>query len=58
MFADLIDKIIDDYKANPRNKVLVDESTLLASALEETGIPVSLNQLRVAITNFLSNQMD
>ena len=58
MFANLIDKIIDDYKANPRNKIIIDEDTLLASSVEETGNPISRDQLRIIITNFLSNEMD
>lgn len=58
MFADRIDKIIDDFKADPRNKVFIDEETLLSSALEETGNEVSLEQLRQAIKNFLNNEMD
>ena len=58
MFADLIDKIIDDYKADPKNKILIDEDTLLASSVEETGKLISRDQLRAAITNFLSNEMD
>ena len=37
MFAEAIDKIIDDYKADPRNKVFIDENTLLVAAKEETG---------------------
>jgi hypothetical protein len=58
MFADLIDKIIDDYKANPKNKIIIDEDTLLASSVEETGNLLSRNQLRITIANFLSNEMD
>jgi hypothetical protein len=58
MFADLIDKIIDDYKSVPRNKILIDEDTLLASSIEETGNLISRDQLRTTIANFLSNSMD
>lgn len=58
MFADFIDKIIDDYKADPRNKIHIDENTLLASSIEETGNPISRDQLRATIANFLSNEMD
>lgn len=58
MFADLIDKIIDDYKADPKNKIIIDEDTLLASSVEETGNLISRDQLRAAIQNFLSNEMD
>lgn len=58
MFAELIDKIIDDFKADPRNKVLIDEETLLASAIEESGNDISLDQLRQTIRNFLSGEME
>ena len=58
MFAELIDKIIDDYKADPRNKVFIDEGTLLAAANEETGNGISVDQLRNAIKNFLSGEME
>ncbi len=58
MFAELIDKIIDEYKADPRNKVFIDENTLLASAIEETGNDISVDQLRKAIKNFLSGEME
>ncbi len=58
MFSELVDKIIDEYKKNPRNKVFVDEQTLLASATEETGNTISIEQLRSTIRNFLSDDMD
>lgn len=57
-FADLIDKIIDDFKADPRNKITIDEDTLLASSAEETGYPITRGQLRASIVNFLSSNMD
>ena len=58
MFAELIDKIITDYKADPRNKIFIDEATLLAAATEESGNEVSDIQLRSSIRNFLSGEMD
>jgi len=58
MFAELIDKIISGYKAEPRNKIFIDEATLLASATEETGDKVTEVQLRSVIRNFLSGEMD
>jgi hypothetical protein len=58
MFADLIDKIIDSYKADPRNKIAIDEDTLLASSIEETGYPIKRDQLRNSIANYLSNEMN
>ena len=58
MFADLIDKIIDEYKADPRNKICIDEDTLLASAMEETGSEITLEKLRSVISEFLSGEID
>ena len=58
MFAELIDKIIDEYKADPRNKIFIDEAVLLASAIEETGNQIDITALRKAISNFLSGEMD
>ena len=58
MFAELIDKIIEEYKADPRNKVFIDENTLLAAASEETGNDVTAVQLRSVIKNFLSGEME
>jgi hypothetical protein len=58
MFVDLIDKIIDSYKADPRNKIAIDEDTLLASTIEETGYPIQRDQLRDSIANYLSNEMN
>jgi hypothetical protein len=58
MFAELIDKIIDEYKADPRSKIFINEDILLASAKEETGNDISTDQLRSAIKNFLSGEME
>lgn len=58
MFANLIDKIIDEYKADPRNKISIEEAVLLASATEETGNDIDITSLRKAISNFLSGDMD
>lgn len=58
MFAERIDRIIDDFKFNPRNKVHIDEATLIACATEETGNEVTAEQFRSAVGNFLSGDMD
>ena len=34
---DLVDKLAADFKADPRNKISVNEEMLIASATEETG---------------------
>ena len=58
MFAKLIDEIIDAYKADPRNKVHIDERTLLAAAIEETGDDISVTQLREAISKYIAAEME
>jgi hypothetical protein len=58
MLSQLIEKIVIDYKTEPRNKIFIDELTLLAAAAEETGNDVSDAQLRLVIRNFLSGEMD
>jgi hypothetical protein len=58
MFAKLIDEIISKYKEDPRNKVHIDEKTLLAAAIEETGNEVSITQLREAISKYIAAELD
>ena len=48
MFVELIDKIIDEYKKDPRNKIFITGDILLTSAKEETGKEISIDQLRSA----------
>jgi hypothetical protein len=45
MLSNLIDEIIAAYRINPRNKIFIDEKILLASAIEESGNQISINQL-------------
>lgn len=58
MFAALIDAVIDDFKANPRNKILLKEDVLLSSAIEESGLPVTASNLRSSIRNYIYNEQD
>ena len=58
MFAKLIDEIIATYKADPRNKVYIDEKTLLAAAIEETGGQITIEQVRKVIAKYMSGEMD
>ena len=58
MFSNLIDRIIAEFKTDPRNKVHIDEETLLAAATEESGNEVSVTALRNSIKNFLSGDME
>jgi len=57
MLSNLIDEIIAAYRINPRNKIFIDEKILLASAIEESGSQISINQLRMAIAKFISGEM-
>jgi hypothetical protein len=58
MFLQLINTIIDTFKQDPRTKVFVDETTLLAAAEEETGSTISVNTLREIIAKYISGDLD
>jgi len=53
-----IEKIIKDYKTDPRNKIFIDEETLLAAAIEETGDKVTAPELRSVIGRFIDGEME
>ena len=55
---ELIEKLASDFKADPRNKIFVDEEMLVASATEETGKKVSVAKLRKVIAAYLNGNMD
>jgi hypothetical protein len=54
----LVEKLTAEYKANPRNKIFVNEEMLIASATEETGSEVTAEELRDVVAAFLSGDMD
>ena len=54
----LVDKLQTEYKADPRNKIFINEEMLIASVSEETGNEVTAEDLRVVIAAFLSGDMD
>ncbi len=58
MFAELIDRIIEQHRSDPKYKILIDENTLLAAAMEETGYEITLEQLSTVISNFLSGKIE
>jgi hypothetical protein len=59
MFSQLIDKIIDDFKKDPRTKVFVDEQTLLAAAKEETGeAEITIEKLREVIAKYINGDLE
>ena len=54
----LVLKLATKYKANPRNKIFVDEEMLIASATEEAGNEVTKKILRKVISAFITGDMD
>jgi hypothetical protein len=56
--TELIEKLVTEHKADPRNKIFISEEILLASATEETGKKVSADQLRKVISAYLNGDMD
>lgn len=55
---DLADKIIAEFRADPRNKVFVTFETLLASAHEETGKKIKGDELVKTIDDYQSGALD
>ena len=55
---ELANKIIGEFKNEPRNKVFINFETLLASASEETGKEIESNKLIKVIDNYLSGDLD
>jgi len=56
--CELADKIIAEFKDDPRNKVFVSADALVASACEETGMKVKGAELAKVIDNYLSGDLD
>lgn len=55
----IISEVIAAFKSDPRNEVYVDESVLLASAIEETGdSELGAVKLREAIAAYLEGNME
>lgn len=54
----LVDKLAAEFKADPRNKIFVNEEILIAGSTEETGEAVSAAQIRKVIAAYLSGDMD
>jgi hypothetical protein len=57
MIGRLAQKIIDDYRADPRNKVFIEESVLIAAVAEETGQKITAGRLREVITAWQSGEI-
>ena len=53
-----IEKIVSDFKNDPRNKLFVDEDVLMVTASEETGEAITEIKIREVITAFLSGEMN
>lgn len=58
MFDQLIDEFIQEYRKSPRTKIFVNEKLLLASVAEETGINITVDELREVITLYINGDLD
>ena len=56
--AQLVAKVVSEFKKDPRNKVFVAWELLLASAREERGEPVEGDVLRDALARFSSGDAE
>ena len=54
--ADAITNVVREFKADPRNKVSIEEDLLIISASEETGEKVTASALRKAIAAYLKGK--
>jgi hypothetical protein len=54
----LVEKLTTEHKANPGNKIFINEELLIASVTEETGNEVIAEDLRAIIAYFLSGDLD
>ncbi len=57
MIGRLTQKIVDHYRADPRNKVFVEEFVLIAAVAEETGQKITAGRLREVITAWQSGEI-
>ena len=57
MLEMLAQKIIDNYKADPRNKVFVEESVLISAVAEETGQEVTAYRLREVVAAWQNGEL-
>jgi len=55
---ELVEDIVKEFRADPRNKVFAQESLLIASTEEETGEHLSAEQLRSLIKDHQSGSLD
>lgn len=56
--SSMMKALVDEYKADPRNKIFVSEEILVASASEETDKIIDSSQFREVISNYLSGDID
>jgi hypothetical protein len=57
-FDELLEAVVEEFRADPRNKVFAPEPLLLASVQEETGKSVSPEKLRDVIADYVSGSID
>ena len=54
----LVEKIVKEFREDPRNKVFVQESVLLASVEEEVGEKISTEELRSIVSKFQEGELE
>ena len=54
----LVEKIVKGFREDPRNKVFVSESVLLASVEEEAGEKISTEQIRSIISKYQEGKLE
>jgi hypothetical protein len=54
---DLFNGIVEEFKADPRNKIFASEQLLIMSVKEETGKQINAVELRKVINKFLAADM-
>jgi len=55
--SDIFDKVVAEFKSDPRNKVFASSELLVKSASEEIGETVDLARLNEVIQKYLSGDM-
>lgn len=57
-FEERVEKIVENFKKDPRNKVFVDFEILRLSAVLETGKPISADTVKKAIQAYIDGECD
>ena len=57
-FEGLIEKVVKEFRSDPRNKVFAPQELLIASALEELGKEISFDELKSLVDDYESGSLD